>query len=416
MQGDDAAQEGSGEQPEEARPRSSGRHRRPPNPRAILWARVAIVGLAAIVLVALLVEVVRLTADPTDKVTAAQPGSPGHTSPSDVASAPTESDPPRGGEATVPPTSPASPTDTPSPTQAPTQTPGTPDAPDAPAVTTPAGAPQPAAQLAAAQLARLHGLVAAANTGAPVATAPLGEHLVTVPGRQIGEWERTTLENGMTLAANNDRAVRSGRLVTHEAFPRATSEARVRLPDGQRYTAPVASAYETFMAMRAIEGPACETCRDIVLTSVKATTMSQDTDAGKVTLPAWEYTVRDSRVKLVRPAVTDAGLVRFTPDFRGAVPPAVEAAQLPLWRTSLSADKRVISAGIERRDVAERGGCWRLFASETDEAVAIYAAQGPADAAGACATPIGNVSVRLAAPLGDRTIVDTYWERALSLR
>lgn len=391
-------------------------------------ARIAIVVCALLVVAGLVVAIVRLTTG-SEKVVSQRPDAPTQSRPPVIGSvegsppgdeqSPRQS--PRGGLANVDPTATPSPPPAQTPSDAtdeitknPTTGPTEPAA--AVSVRTPAGAPQGAAQRASEQLTRAQGLIAQANPGAPVASAPLGANLLTVPGRQIGSWESTRLENGMSLATNNDRALRAGRVVSSEEYSTATSQARVRLPSGQRYTAPVASARDTFQAMRAVGGPACADCQDIALTSVKATTMILDASAGKVTLPAWEFSVRGSRAKLVRPAVTDAGLVRFTPAYRGAVPAELDRDQLPLWRTSISDDKRVISAGIERRDVSARGGCWRLFASETDSAVAIYAAQGPADVAGACATPAGNVFVRLAAPLGDRVIIDTYWERALPLR
>lgn len=383
---------------------SSGRHRKPPNPKAMRIARVAIVCVAVGVLLVLIIEVVRLTADSSDTVTAQRPGAPmGMLTPVASPSA-------TGGRglATVEP-SPAA-TATPRATATPTAT----RRPEE--VRTSAGAPTAASSLAARQLTRLSALRADAADSAPVAQAPLGENVLTVPGREVGSWEGRRLPNGMSVGANNDRAIKAGAVVTYEQFPRATSTARIRLPSGQRYTAPVISAYEAHLAMRETGGPACPDCQDVVLTGVRSTTMRQPTDAGDITVPAWEFTVRDSKVKLIRPAVGAAGLIRLTPAWRGTTDAGLEASQLPLWRPALSKNQRVITARIESKDVASRRGCWRLFASETDEAVAVYAAKGPAGASGACADRAGVVSVRLSAPLGGRTVVDTYWQRVLALR
>lgn len=388
---------------------SAGRHRKPANPMRI--ARVAIVCAAIVVLLALITQIARLTGDDSGKLPAVQPNAPNSTA-SPVASSSPSRD---GGLATVAPSATSPSTASAAPTggsPGDVETEGPTDA----EVRTPAGAPARPASLAGAQLDRLARLRADAAAGAPVAQAPLGENVLTVPGRAIGSWEGGRLSNGMSVGANNDRAIRAGAAVTYERFSRATSSARIRLPSGQRYTAPLISAYQAHLAMRETDGPACPDCQDVVLTGVRVTTMRQATNVGDVTLPAWEFSVRGSKVKLVRPAVGPGGLVRFTPAWRGKTNAGLASSQLPLWRPVRSKDGRVISARVEPRDVAARGGCWRLFASETDDAVAIYAAKGPADASGKCSGRGGTVSVRLTAPLGDRTVVDSYWQRVLALR
>lgn len=410
---------------------SAGRHRKPIRPGTVRAARVALVCGAVVVLIGVLVAVVRLTSDNTAKVTAVRPDSPvaslspvvggSGTSAGSVPSpgtsgtsgtsggSGTSGASGTGGQVTVAPsTSATSPAAGPSPSETPA----------APQVGTPAGAPAPVAARAAAAIADLARLQAAANPGAPVAAAPLGAGVRTAPGREQGAWGARRLANGLTLGANNERALRAGKVTASVDLPTATTVARVRLPSGERYTAPVASAATVFTQLQAGGGPACPTCEPVVVTGVKPATMVQDTDAGTVTLPAWSYTVRGSKVTLVRPAVTDAGLIRFGPAYRGGTPAAVDAQQLPLWRTALR-QGRILTARLDPKDVKARatgGGCWRLFASQSDAAVAVYAAKGPADATGACADRAGNVSVRLAAPLGDRPVIDTYWQRVLALR
>lgn len=395
---------------------SAGRHRKPVNPRSMRLARIAIVCGAIAVLVGVVVEVVRLTSDNSHGFTAPRPDSPA-ASLTPVIGAPTGATSGTtgrpGGLATLRPTTGGSTSPSadpsPSPSSASSDTPAV-------AVTTPRGAPAAVADRAATAISRLSGLMAPAESKAPIATAPLGERVVTAPGRELGSWESRKLTNGMTIGANNDRALRAGRVVTSAQLPTATTVARVRLPSGERYSAPVASARQVFDAMREVGGPACPTCQDVIVSAVRPTTMSTDTDGGPVTLPAWEFTVRGSTVRLVRPAVTQAGLVRFTPSYRGVIPAQVDAEQLPLWRTTVSKDGRYLAARLERKDVAERGGCWRLFASQSEESVALYAARGPADDSGACAGANGAVWVRLDAPLGDRPVIDTYWQRVLDLR
>lgn len=389
---------------------SAGRHRKPGNPSSMRLARAAIVCGAIAVLVGVVVEVVRLTSDNTHGYTAPRPDSP-VASLSPVIAAPTS--PPA---ATTAPTGGPGGLSTVQPTDGSVSPTAVPSSGDAPVVPTPRGAPSAVAQRAATAMTQLHRLVAAAAPNAPIATAPLGEGVVTAPGREIGSWESRALTNGMTLAANNDRALRAGRVVSSAQLSTATTVARVRLPSGERYSAPVASSRQVFAAMSEVGGPACPTCQDVTVSAVRPTTMVTATDVGPVTLPAWEFTVRGSTVKLIRPAVTEAGLVRFTPSYRGAIAAQVDAEQLPLWRTTVSKDGRYLAARLERQDVTERGGCWRLFASQSAGSVALYAARGPADDSGACAAANGSAWVRLDAPLRDRPVIDTYWQRVLDLR
>ncbi len=393
----------------------SGRHRKPPNPRTLRRARLALVAGALVILVGLIFEVSRIVSGSGTAVTAPHPGSPSASSviPADPAtsgsSSPTPSGP--GGLTTVDPTSGTSSTSattdsTPSPTSSQTGS--------APRV--PAGVSSAVVGVARGQLDALADLREQGVHGAPVVGAPLGEKVLTAPGVVVGRWESTRLPNAMTLAANNERALRAGKVVVAPGLPTATGTTRLKLPSGERISVPVQSAKTTAEAMRSVGGPACPTCQDIVITSVKSTTMPVQTHLGTVTVPAWRFAVRGSKAALVEPAVGPTGLLRFSPPYRGSLATVVTNSQLPLWRVALAKDRRTVTASIEPKDVAKRGGCWRLVAQETPGAVALYATKAPADASGACADRSGRVAVRLAEPLSSRVPVDTYWRRALTLR
>lgn len=399
----------------------TGRHRKPPNPKTMRRARLALVGVAVLILVGLLFEVSRIVSGAGSTVTAPHPGSPSASPviPSDSSSSspespsssggpsPTESGP--GGLTTVSPSTPSS-TSSSEPTG--TATSGT--GPGA-GSRVPTGVPAPIVGVSRGQLDALAALREKGVEGAPVATAPLGEKVLTAPGAVVGRWEGRRLPNKLTVAANNERALRAGKVVSAVTLPTATITSRVKLPSGQRISVPVQSARATLEEMRAVGGPACPTCQDVVLTSVRSTTMPVQTHLGQVTVPAWRFTVRDSKVTLVQPAVGPTGLLRFSPPYRGSLATVVKNSQLPLWKVALAKDRRTVTATIESKDVAARGGCWRLVAQETPGAVALYATKAPADATGACADRTGRVAVRLAAPLGSRVAVDTYWRRALAL-
>lgn len=397
----------------------AGRHRKPPNPQTMRRARFALVGAAVIILIGLLFEVSRIVSGSGSAVTAPHPGSPSASPviPSDPAASSTASPAQSSSDG-------ASPTDS-GPGGLTQVTPSTPRTtgsgeltrtpPSAAAPRVPAGVPGAIVDVARGQLDALAALQEKGVDGAPVATAPLGEKVLTAPVAVVGRWEGRRLPNKMTVATNNERALRAGKVVTAVTLPTSTATGRLRLPSGQRISMPVQSARTTLEQMRAIGGPACPTCQDIVLTSVRSTTMPVQTHLGQVSVPAWRFTVRDSKVTLVQPAVGPTGLLRFSPPYRGSLATVVTTSQLPLWKVALSKDGRTVTANIESKDVAARGGCWRLIAQETPAAVGLYATKASADATGACADRSGRVAVRLNASLGSRVAVDTYWRRALAL-
>ncbi|MDO5710661.1 MAG: hypothetical protein Q4P32_02835 [Micrococcales bacterium] len=371
--------------------------------------------MSIVILIGLVFEVTRIVNGSADKVTAST-GGPTQSSiegaPSAASSrsptnrlgplSPASTEPITGGLTGVAPTKSASPA-------------VSPGSPDSSLSAAPDGVSAAVVEVAASQLRALAALRDVGVPGAPVVAALMGEKVRTGPGVVIGRWESSRLPNGMTAAANNDRALRAGDVVTYAKFPTATGTSRLKLRSGQRISVPIQSARSTLHELRSTGGPDCPACKDIVLTSVKSTTMPVQTHLGPLTVPAWRFTVRDSKVVLVHPAVAPAGLLRFTPSYRGSLAGAVKNSQLPLWRVALGKDNRTVTANLESKDVAKRGGCWRLVAQESSLGVALYAAKGKADSGGGCADRSGRVTVRLAEPLGSRVAVDTYWRRALAL-
>ncbi len=391
-----------------------GRHRRPSQPTAKRTVRVALAVIAVLACIGLAVGIGRTfggdMGPPVESTPAPSSGSPSESTTSSPSPSGTAG---RSGSAPV--TSPAGRAVSPA---APTSraTGGLTGTTPSPAkVVAPAGVPAGVARNAAGQLAALARLQKAGVPGAPVVAAPAGERRLTGPGVTVGTWEKRTLPNKMTLAANNERALLAGRVVAVAKLGRKDSSRQVTLPSGRRITVPIASSYGSFMAMRAAGGPACPACRDVVVTSATATTMPVRTNLGTMSVPAWRFAIRDSTVVFVQPAIGETGLLRFTPAYRSSVPAAVDKTQLQLWNVGVGKAPRTLTAVIDPKDVARRKGCWRLVAQESPTAVALYAAKGRADGTGPCADRKGRVTVKLAKPLGARVVVDTYWHRALAL-
>lgn len=376
-----------------ARPASGrrGRHRTPGAPPP--WFSMARVVLAVIgVIVALwlaLTLVSRLVGGGADN-----PGSA----------------PPNAGDGTS-----AGPTGSSAPeTPAPTTTPGAPTTPAPTTSAAPSADQWTPAKLASELAASFDAEVAAGAEGALVVAGKFGDNVLNAPVTVEGEWGAGRLRNGLTVAQNHEQALRAGKLTAKSALPKATTVAKVAVTKTDVRSLPVQSARDAFTALTNSGAPDCAECQDIIIAGVKAGTTRVATTRGPVLVPAWSYEVQGTKARIVVPALAPTALLDPAPPYRGKAPSRVVEGQLPLWRTALSADGRIFTAFVDTAEVRKRGGCWQLFAVESKTSVAVYAARGAGEAAAPCASSTGKVTVRLAAPLGARTLLDTYWTRAIA--
>lgn len=255
---------------------------------------------------------------------------------------------------------------------------------------------------------------AAGSKGALVLAGKFGDNVDNTPVTVIGEWGTGKLRNGLTVAANHEQALRAGKLVARKALPTATTTAKVAVTRTDVRSLPVISARDTFATLTAKGRPDCAECQDIIVTGVAPTKTKVATTLGTVEVPAWSYEVQGTKARIIVPALAPTAMLDPSPPFRGKVPPDVDAGQLPLWRTTLSEDGRVFTGFVDTAEVRKRGGCWQLYAHESDTSVAVYAAAGSGSETSPCASSTGRVTVTLAKPLGGRTLLDTYWTRAIA--
>lgn len=375
--------------PDRAPRRRRGRHRSPEHPIPAPIRVAVIVVAVAVVLFTVLFVAQRLTSgDSVDNPGQAVPEAPA--TPLEPTAEPSASD-----------SSTSSPADTPAPAPSPTETPWTP------------------AGWAKDQLRRFDAVAATADPGALVFMGKFGDNVDNTPVSVSGKWRTDKLPNGMTVGNNHGRALRAGKITSPDPLPTATTVASVKVGKSVRRL-PVQSAQSTLAQLAAVNGPACEECEPIVVTGVTSTTTNVSTTEGRVQMPAWSYAVRGETARLVVPALAPTALLNTTPVWSGKPSAQVDAVMLPLWRTSLGKDGRTYVAHIdtellaERLPAAESGLCWRLFADESDSAVAVYATHGKPVGTAPCVNEKGRVSVVFAKPLGSRTLLDVYWERAVS--
>lgn len=285
--------------------------------------------------------------------------------------------------------------------------------PSPPAAATPVTAPTtPVTVAAGPPSVRARGLVAAferlyaaGGGGALVATAPLGENVASTPVQVVGAG-----------AAQVQRAVRAGKVFGSGVSATRAASGVVTGP-GRRAVRPALMTPAAAVAQlaQATSAP-CPTCRAVGLTGPTPTRIALETTAGPVTAPAWSFGVRGSRARVVVSAVAPASWIQVAPPFRTAAPAAVAANQLPLWKVAVSPNGRTVVANIDRKAMAEKPGCWRLVPVESAHAVALTATRAKADATGACAPASGRVAATLPRALGTRTLLDTYWQRAIPAR
>lgn len=383
----------------------SGRHRKPAA-GARRRLPVILAGVVALVVVVAVAVAVQLGRGSTPTPQAAPSDAP-------ASSSPTSSAPSSGSTSTEPSADPSTSSSAPSasPSTATSSSTATPSAsPTDPVVT----GSSPAA-LATALTGRFDELQADALTGALVATAPLGDDVVTGATAQTGAWEQTKLPNGMSVARNNTLALRQGKVEATSGVTGHAGPADVRAPGGVVRLRREA-ATDTVARMKELDGPTCSGCRPVTLTSAQATTIVMPTTQGDVVVPAWSFGVQGSKVRVIRPALSSDSVLQVSPPFRGAPAAAVVKSQLPLWSVAVAKDGRTVTANLDRPTVTKSRACWRLLADETSHSVALYATPAKPDAAGTCADPRGRAALRLSAPLGERTLLDTYWQRALPAR
>lgn len=119
---------------------------------------------------------------------------------------------------------------------------------------------------------------------------------------QLGDWE---LANG----ENNKSALLAGRVVPAAALPTAAQPTgEVVWADGRTQPLSLMSAEESLAQLRAAGGGDCD-CVPLEATAARLTTVRIPTTSGPATVPAWEYTLKGTAVRLTRVAVARAIVV-----------------------------------------------------------------------------------------------------------
>jgi hypothetical protein len=217
---------------------------------------------------------------------------------------------------------------------------------------------------------------------------------------QLGDWEPTN--------ENNKAALLAGRIQVATALPgppRATGQ--VVWENGTTLAVPLVSAEQALSQLRAAGAGDCPDCVPLEVTGARLTTKRIQTTRGPATVPAWEYTLKGTTVRVTRPAVASSAIVTVTPPswdpyHSGGL--AIESAT-----TATSSRQLTVSFTGSPGPASQPCGIdYTAEAVESDNAVVVIVIAHPHVDGEAC-TSIGaprSATAELTRPLGERAVLE----------
>jgi hypothetical protein len=253
-------------------------------------------------------------------------------------------------------------------------------------------------QQARAALTRWADAVAAAGGPSPVV-------LVGELTSQIGDWEPA-------IGDNNKRALMAGLVEADANLSAATPpDGEVRWQDGTTASVALISAQQAVDAINTGTSEPCGDCTPLRITGARLITGPIETSRGSATAPVWELTVKGTAVGVTRVAIAGAVAV-VLPPWNANDPPvgvAIESASGTVGGRELT----VAFVGSPLPGDQPCGEDYTAEAVESDLAVAVTVTRNSHATIGAC-TSVGaprTATLELAAPLGDRTVLEAQLGR-----
>ena len=198
--------------------------------------------------------------------------------------------------------------------------------------------------------------------------------------------------------------------------PEAPQDGKIQWPDGNTHAVPVISAQMAFSDMKAAGVSPCPTCTPLQITGARLMTATFQSSRGPVLAPAWEFSLKDTNVKLDQVAVgtdftappvpTPSGEATGQQEAQPWVGPPVQSATVDASGMTLT----VTVVGAPDPGDKPCGADYTAEAVESDSGVVVivYEHRSPSTVPVAC-TLVGaarTVPVTLAKPLGSRTLID----------
>ncbi|MGA3057601.1 MAG: hypothetical protein ABSE70_06150 [Candidatus Limnocylindrales bacterium] len=271
-----------------------------------------------------------------------------------------------------------------------------------------------AAPASSAQAAELHRQAQEALTrwDAAVAAGAGGSGFILV-----GE---STLFVGQDWGPNIDgdnakMALYAGLFVVANPLPsEAPPDGRIQWQDGTTHTVPVTSAQQAFSDMKAAGVSPCPDCIPLQITGARLTTATFQSSRGPVQAPAWEFSLKDTDVKLDQVAVGGRFIAPPVPtpndEATGQqvaqpwIGPPVQSATVDASGMTLT----VAFTGAPDGGDKPCGADYTAEAVESDAAVVVIVYEHPNTTPVACSLvgAFRTAEVTLAKPLAERTLID----------
>jgi hypothetical protein len=220
---------------------------------------------------------------------------------------------------------------------------------------------------------------------------------------QVGNWEPDNYQNKTALD--------TGRLQPAAPLPAAPQPtASVVWDSGATLTVPLISADEALrqLAASAAECGGCPTPAPLEVTAARLSTVKVQTTRGPATVPAWEYTLRGTAVRVTRVAVAGSATTTISPPPWDANNPP---AGLQIESATTSTGSRQLTVAFTGAPGPASSPCGIDYTGEAVEsprAVVVIIIEHPHTPGGACLA-IGarrTAVIELAAPLGERAVLE----------
>jgi hypothetical protein len=223
---------------------------------------------------------------------------------------------------------------------------------------------------------------------------------------QIGDWEPS---NG----DNNKQALLAGRVEADTALPETVpAPGTVVWEGGATLTVPLLSAAEALRQLVGrpeVRANCANTCTPLHVTAARLTTVRIQTTRGTATVPAWEYTLEGTAVRVTRVGVAGQSIVTMTPPAFDPTNRLVGIAIQSATTTSAGRQLTVSFTGAPGPANQHCGADYTAEAVESANAVVVIVIRhtnanpfgGACNAVGAFRT----ATVDLAQPLGDRAVL-----------
>jgi hypothetical protein len=219
---------------------------------------------------------------------------------------------------------------------------------------------------------------------------------------QRGEWEPANGENKQALLSGRVRAASA-----LGAAPRSTGT--VSWDNGATRVVPLISAEEALARLATAGNGDCPQCVPLDVVGARLTTMRIRTTRGPATVPAWEYTLKGTAVRVTRVAVTSSAAVTVTPpSWDPYNAPGGLGIESATTTTTSARQLTVTFTGAPNRADQPCGADYSTEAVESATAVVVIVIMHPHGANEIC-TAIGasrTATVELAQPLGERAVLE----------